>query len=102
MGETRLDVYWYRPRLNETDGWHFVYGQNMRSRWHPGVKAVTLCNRRDRPAVDLEVESQIPSEAQYSIHNEPAECGTSFCKRADRNPANETGLRKGIRLRDDL
>jgi hypothetical protein len=34
----------------------------MAPRWHPSVIAVTLYDIRDRPAIDLEMISQIPSK----------------------------------------
>jgi hypothetical protein len=33
---------------------------------------VTLCDVRHGPAIDLEIESEIPSEVRHSIHDEAA------------------------------
>jgi hypothetical protein len=33
---------------------------------------LTLCDAPDRPAIDLKIETEIPSEVRRSIHDEPA------------------------------
>jgi hypothetical protein len=69
----------------------------MAPRWQPGVIAVTLCDVRDGPAIDLEIESEIPSEIRHSVHGqvtrrkvtrpEVTRGGTSLRNSADENCA---------------
>ena len=44
----------------------------MRPSWQPGAIAVTLCDGRHGPAIDLKIETEIPSEVRRSIHGEAA------------------------------
>jgi hypothetical protein len=37
--------------------------------WQPTVVVATRSDGRHMPAIDLEIESQIPSELRYSFHN---------------------------------
>jgi hypothetical protein len=54
---------------------------------------VALCDVRHRSAIDLKIESKIPSEVRYSIHDEAARrvvisseiTGTSLRNSADEN-----------------
>src|SRR6266699_7068968 len=48
----------------------------MAPRGYPTVIALTLYDVRDRPAIDLEMESQIPSEVRHSLHNQATKRGT--------------------------
>src|SRR4029077_2352798 len=57
----------------------------MAPRWHPTVIAVTLYDVRDRPAIDLEMKSQIPSEVRHSFHNQATRRGTPLHNSADGN-----------------
>jgi hypothetical protein len=68
----------------------------MASRWYPAVKAVTLCDIRDRRAIDLEVESQIPSEVRHSFHNQATRRGTPSRKSADGNCAQKSKNQKNL------
>jgi len=53
----------------------------MAPRWYPTVIATTLYDGRDRPAIDLEMESQIPSEVRHSFHNQATRRGTPLRNR---------------------
>ena len=68
----RLDDHWCGSRLAIADGWHLVHRQYMRPGWQPSAIAMTLYDVRDGPTVDLQIESEIPSEVRYSIHDETA------------------------------
>jgi len=68
---------------------------------------VTLCDVRHGPAIDLEIESEIPSEVRHSIHDEAARwemvirpevptLGTSLHNCADENCAPENQRQKNI------
>ena len=65
----------------------------MRPRWQPRAIAATLYDVRHRPAIDLKIETEIPSEVRYSIHDEAARrvvisseiTGTSLRNSADEN-----------------
>jgi len=63
----------------------------MASRWHETVKVAPLYNVRDGSAVDLEMDSQIPSEIRRSVHNETTALGSPLSDSArDRNCANQS------------
>jgi hypothetical protein len=64
-----LDVHCCRSRLAIADGWHLVHGQYIRPGWQPSAIAVTLCHSTYGPAVDLQTESQVPSEIRHSVNN---------------------------------
>jgi hypothetical protein len=49
-----------------------MHGQHVRPGWQPGAIAVSLCDVRDRPAIDLQIESKIPSEVRHSVHRQAA------------------------------
>ena len=79
----------------------------MRPNWQPGVIAVPLRNAPHRPAIDQEIESEIPSEVRRSIHNDvprrevmirPEVPGwaTSLRNTADANCAPENQHQKNI------
>ena len=59
----------------------------MEPRWHPTVIAAILYDGRDRHAIDLEMESPIPSEVRHSLHNQTTRRGTPLPNRADGNCA---------------
>jgi hypothetical protein len=44
----------------------------MRPSWQPSAIAVTLYEGRHRPAIDLKIETEIPSEVRRSIYDEAA------------------------------
>jgi len=67
-----LDVHCCRSWIGIAYSRHLGDGQYMRSSWKPGAIAVTLCDVRHGPAIDLEIESEIPSEVRHSIHDEAA------------------------------
>ena len=51
---------------------HLGDGQHVRPSWEPGAIAVTLRDASDRPAIDLKIETEIPSEVRRSIHDDAA------------------------------
>ena len=67
-----LDVHRCRRWRGETYGRHLVDGQHMRPRWQPGAIAVALCDATDRPAIDLKIDTEVPSEVRRSVHGEAA------------------------------
>ena len=67
-----LDVHCCRSWIGIAYSRHLGDGQYMRSSWKPGAIAVTLCDVRHGPAIDLEIESEIPSEVRHSIHDDAA------------------------------
>jgi hypothetical protein len=102
-----LDVHCGRSRLGIADGWHLVYRQYMGSSWEPGAIAVTLYDAPHRPAIDLKIEPEIPSEVRRSIHDDAARLevvirpkvprwGTSLRNSADENCAPENQHQKNI------
>src|SRR3989442_13939037 len=68
----------------------------MAPRWYPAVIAVTLYDVRDRPAIDLEMESQIQSEVRHSFHNEATRQGTPLRNSADGNCAQKSKNQKNL------
>jgi len=68
----------------------------MAPRWHPTVIALTLYDARDRPAIDLEMESQIPSEVRHSLHNQATRRGTPLRNSADGNCAQKSKNQKNL------
>src|SRR5436309_1590402 len=68
----------------------------MGPRWHPTVIAVTLHDGPDRPAIDLEMESQIPSEVRHSFHNQATGRGTPLRNSADGNCAHKSKNQKNV------
>ena len=42
----------------------------MGARWQPGVIAESLCDVGDRPAINMEMVSQIPSNVWRSLHDQ--------------------------------
>jgi hypothetical protein len=68
----------------------------MASRWYPTVIAVTLYDVRDRPAIDLEMESQIPSEVRHPFHNQATRRGTPLRNSADGNCTQKSKNQKNL------
>jgi hypothetical protein len=68
----------------------------MAPRWYPTVIVATLYDVRDRPAIDLEMESQIPSEVRHSFHNQAARRGTRLRNSADENCAQKSKNQKNL------
>src|SRR6266404_385229 len=68
----------------------------MAPRWHPTVIAVTLYDVRDRPAIDLEMESQIPSEVRHSLHNQATRRRTPLRNSAYGNCARKSKNQKNL------
>ena len=102
-----LDVHCCRSWRGIAYSRHLGDGQYMRSSWKPGAIAVTLCDVRHGPAIDLKIESEIPSEVRRSIDDEPARrkvvirpevptWGTSLHNCADENCAPENQHQKNI------
>jgi hypothetical protein len=107
MLRTGLDIHCYRSWLGIAYERHLVHSQHMGPRWQPGAIAATLYDVRHRPAIDLEVESEIPSEVRHSIHDESARREamirsevprprTSLRNSADENCAPENQRQKNI------
>ena len=67
-----LDVHCCRSWIGIAYSRHLGDGQHMRPSWKPGAIAVTLCDVRHGPAIDLKIESEIPSEVRRSIYDEAA------------------------------
>ena|SRR5436309_4960947 len=68
----------------------------MAPRWHPTVITATLYDGPDRPAIYLEMESQIPSEVRRSFHNQATEPGTPLRNSADGNCAHKNKNQKNL------
>jgi len=68
----------------------------MAPRWHPAVIVATLYDGRDRPAINLEMESQIPSEVRRSFHHQATEPGTPLRNSADGNCAHKNKNQKNL------
>jgi hypothetical protein len=67
---SRLNVHCCRSRLGIADHWDLVHGQHMMAGWQPGTIGVTLRDVRHRPAVDLEIEREVPSEVRRPVHDQ--------------------------------
>src|SRR5438034_8927523 len=70
MVRAGLDVHCCRSRLGKAYGRHLVDGQHMRPSWQPGAIASALYDVPDGPAINLEIESQIPSEVRHPVHDQ--------------------------------
>jgi len=102
-----LDVYCCRSGLGITYSRDLYDGQHMRPSWQPSAITVTLCEGRHGPAIDLEIETEIPSEVRRSIHDKAAgrevvirpevpTWGTSLRNCADKNCAPKDQHHKNI------
>src|SRR5439155_4203896 len=104
MVRSGLNVHCCRSRLGIADSWDLVHRQYMRPGWQPGAIAVTLCDVRHGPAIDLQIESEIPSEVRYPIDcqvtrrnvTRPEVTGTSLRNSADENCADKTKNQKNL------
>jgi hypothetical protein len=67
-----LDVHCCRSRRGVACSRHPLDGQYMRPRWQQGAIAVTLYDAPCRHAIDLKIETDIPSEVRHSVHDEAA------------------------------
>jgi hypothetical protein len=67
-----LDVHCCRRWCGIACSRHLGDGQQMRPSWEPGGIPATLYDARHRPAIDLKIETEIPSEVRRSIYDEPA------------------------------
>ena len=102
MVRSRLNVHCCRSWLGIAYGRHLVDSQHMGPNWQPGAIAATLYDVRHWPAIDLEVETEIPSEVRYSIHDEtarrmviiPEVIRTSLRNSADQHCAYKTTYQK--------
>ena len=68
----------------------------MLSRWQPSVVAATLYESRDRSAIDLEMESQIPPEVRRPFHTQATKSGTPLRDSADGNCADKSKSQKNL------
>ena len=103
MVRSGLDVHCCRSRLGVAYGWHLLDGQHMRSSWQPGAIASALYDAPDRTPINLEIESQIPSEVRRPVHDQLTRrevmirtevTGTSLRDSADKNRAHRSKNRK--------
>ncbi len=63
--------------------------------WHKTVEAAALYNVRDVSAIDLKMDSYVPSKVRHSFHNETTSPGAPLSDRArDGNCANESKNQK--------
>jgi hypothetical protein len=67
-----LDVHCGRSWCGKACSRHLDDRQYMGSSWEPGAIAVPLGDAPHRPAIDLKIETEIPSEVRRSIYDEPA------------------------------
>src|SRR4029453_18744529 len=100
-----LDVHCCRSWCGKACSRHLVDGQHMGPSWEPGGIAATLGDAPYRPAIDLKIETEIPSKVRYSIHDEPARRevvirpevpGTRLRNCADENCAAKSQHKKNI------
>jgi hypothetical protein len=87
MFRAGLNVYSDRSRLDVAESRHLKDGQNMRPRWQQSAKVATEYDISHRPAVDLKMETEIPSEVRRSFDSEAA-------RRVIRPEVGSTSLRK--------
>jgi hypothetical protein len=66
------------------------------TRWQPPVIAATLDEGRDRFAIDLEIERQIPPEVRHSFHTQATDLGTPIRNSADGNCARKSKNLKNL------
>jgi len=62
----------------------------------PSRHSGDLYDVRDRPAIDLEMDSQIPSEVRHSFHNQATRQGTPLRNSADGNCAQKSKNQKNL------
>src|SRR5947208_5518922 len=68
----------------------------MAPRWYPTVKALVPYDNPGVPAIDLEMDSQIPSEVRHSFHNQATRRGTPLRNSADGNCAQKSKNQKNL------
>ena len=88
MFRAGLNVYSYRSRLGVALRRHLKDRQHVRSWWQQSAIVATQYDISHRPAVDLKMETEIPSEVRRSIDGEAA-------RRDVTGPEVTTPLRKG-------
>jgi hypothetical protein len=103
MFRAGLNVYSYRSRLGVALRRHLEDGQNMRSRWQQSAIVATEYDISHRPAVDLKMETDIPSKVRRSFDSEaarrvirPEVTNTSLRKSANEHCAPENQHQKNI------
>ena len=104
MFRAGLNVYSYRGRLDVSKSRHLKDRQHVRSRRQLGAIVATEYDISHRPAVDLKMETEIPSEVRRSIDGEatrrdvisPEVTGTSLRKSANEHCAPENQHQKNI------
>src|SRR5262245_19615139 len=72
MFRAGLNIYGYRSRCGIPSSWHLLDRQNVRPWWQPSAIVATLYDVRHSLAVDLKIETEIPSEVRRSIDNKSA------------------------------
>ena len=87
MFRAGLNVYSYRGRLDVSKSRHLKDRQHVRSRRQLGAIVATEYDISHRPAVDLKMETEIPSEVRRSFYSEAA-------RRVIRPEVSSTSLRK--------
>jgi hypothetical protein len=101
---TGLDVHGCRRWGGIPCSRHFYDRQHMRSGRQPGAIAATLYEGGDRPAIDLKIEAEIPSEVRRSIYDEatwwnvtrPEVTSPRLCNSADESSAAKSQYQKNI------
>jgi len=88
MFRAGVNVYSDRSRLNVAESRHLKDGQNMRPRWQQSAIVATEYDISHRTAVDLKMETEIPSKVRRSFDSEAA-------RRVIRPEVSSTSLRKG-------
>src|SRR5262245_50453239 len=107
MFRAGLDVHCRRSWRGKAPGRHLNDSQNMRPRWQLGTKAATLYDICHGLAVDLKIETEVPSEVRRSIDSEDPRCeviigpevprGTSLRNSTDESCAPKDQDQKNIR-----
>src|SRR5215510_10853546 len=72
MVRARLNIYSYRSRCGKASSRHLLDRQHMRPRRQQGAIVATQYDVCHRLAVDLKVETKIPSEVCRPIDSEEA------------------------------
>ena len=103
MFRAGLDVHCRRSWRGIAPTRHLNDSQNMRPRWQQSAIAATEYDISHRPAVDLEIEPEIPSKVRCSIDREAAKwvirpevTSTSLRKRAHKHCAPQNQHQKNI------
>ena len=88
MFRAGLDVHCRRSWRGIAPGRHLNDSQNMRPRWQQSAIVATEYDISHRPAVDLKMETEIPSKVRRSFDSEAA-------RRVIRPEVSSTSLRNG-------